>query len=352
MLPELVPGREYDVKEIRVAVGASAGGNALVVGRKEIVLFARIDPASRGPYFRERATLEWPGEVPKRAVETNAKVLVFVHIDDNAVRFIGEGRATRYSSGKALPRDVEFTIRPPLARSSWLELLAGRLPPEGPPPEAPLASLAADSTPNARWTALTAFLERWHGTSLAELPAIMETTIGPPLLRKMLGIQAVVPDVVRHNQLVQPEELRLEDGKIVFLVENQAVCLWATETDGEDPRVWYRNNEEGEPWLEEPERLSGFLVQAVLFEAILHARFGASATALPADMVEAILSRVAPLGSERWNWGGARFFGRDGALVMTMENDGAWDVWLAARTPLALSRFEDLVTETWDHVAF
>jgi hypothetical protein len=37
---------------------------------------------------------------------------------------------------------------------------------------------------------------------------------------------------------------------------------------------------------------------------------------------------------------------------MTMENHGACDVWLAARTPVALSRFEDLVTEDWDHVAF
>lgn len=174
----------------------------------------------------------------------------------------------------------------------------------------------------------------------------------PAPLRRMLSIQAVVPDVVRQNQLVRPEELRIDDGKIVFLVENQAVCLWATEPDGEDPRVWYRNNEEGEPWLEEPERLSGFLIRAVLFEAIMQARFGASVAALPADEVQPILSRVASLGGGRWNWGGARFFAREGALVMTMDNDGASDVWLAARSPLALSRFEDLVTEQWDRIAF
>lgn len=240
----------------------------------------------------------------------------------------------------------------PLERSAWLALLAGRLRPEGAPPEAALASLTPESSPSERWAALTTFLERWYGNPLSELPDVAQPAIGPAPLRRMLSIQAVVPDVVRQNQLVRPEELRIDDGKIVFLVENQAVCLWATEPDGEDPRVWYRNNEEGEPWLEEPERLSGFLIRAVLFEAIMQARFGASVAALPADEVQPILSRVASLGGGRWNWGGARFFAREGALVMTMDNDGASDVWLAARSPLALSRFEDLVTEQWDRIAF
>ncbi len=135
-------------------------------------------------------------------------------------------------------------------------------------------------------------------------------------------------------------------------IENQGVCLWATEPEGEDPRVWYRNNEQGEPWIEEPQRLAGFLIQAVIFEAILHAQFGANATELPAASVKDIVAQVEPLGGGHWNWAGARFFARDGALVMTMESDGACDAWLAARTPFALSRFEDLVTEDWDRVAF
>jgi hypothetical protein len=351
-VPKLVHGKEYDPHEIRRALGARAAKDAFAVGRDGVALFARIDAGSGSPYFSARSTLEWPGVAPRRAVEAETRVSVFVHLSDDAVRFIGDGRATGYSSGKDLPSDVQFTISPPLTRSAWLELLAGRLPPEGPPPEAPLADLPPGSRPDERWAALTGFLERWHGQSLAEPPAIPGTTTAPPLLRKMLGVQALVPDVVRHNQLVRPEELVLEDGKIVFLVENQGVCLWATEPDGDDPRVWYRENQDRAPWSEERERLSGFLIQAALFEAILHARFGASATALPDDEAEAILALVAPLGAGRWNWGGARFFGADGALVMTMENGEACDVWLAARTPLALSRFEGLVTDEWDRVAF
>ncbi len=62
--------------------------------------------------------------------------------------------------------------------------------------------------------------------------------------------------------------------------------------------------------------------------------------------------QVEPLGSGRWNWGGARFFAREGALVMTMGDDNASDVWLAARTPHALSRFDGLADDRWDYVAF
>jgi hypothetical protein len=109
---------------------------------------------------------------------------------------------------------------------------------------------------------------------------------------------------------------------------------------------------QGEEIYASPERLSGFLIQAILFETILHARFGACGTALPAETVRALLGGFEPLGSGRWNWGGARFVARDGALVMTMEDGGASDVWLAAPTPLALSRFEGLPDDCWDHVAF
>ena len=130
--------------------------------------------------------------------------------------------------------------------------------------------------------------------------------------------------------------------KMVFLWENQGVCLWATAPDGEDAAVWYRNNEEGEPWLEESAPLSLFLIQAVLFEAIMHSRFGAHTISLPSAQVQPLLARLDPLGSEIWKWGGARFYGRHGALMMTMEQEGAANVFLAARTPADLTPFEHL----------
>lgn len=352
MSRQFVPGEEYDFQVIHAAIDARGKKGPFLVGPRGLALRVPQEPVLGGPSFSERAALEWPGAVPERAVGNGARILVFVDVSEARARFIGEGRATRYSSGKGAPRDVRFTLTPTLSRTAWLELNSRNLPPLGPPPEEPLAGLNAESGPGERWAALSSFLERWYGKTLSKLPATSTKTKAPPLLQKMLAVHSLIPEIVEHNELVTADDLAEEDGKVVFLVENQAVCLWATEPEGADPRVWYRNNTEGEPWLEETERLSGFLIQTSLFEAILHARFGASATALPPDAVQPILERVTPLGRGRWNWGGARFFGGGGALVMTMENGDGTDVWLAAPTPLALTPFEALVTDTWDRIAF
>jgi len=194
-------------------------------------------------------------------------------------------------------------------------------------------------------------LARWLGTPIASTPR-WDGLHGLERVRETIRALSAIPDAFRHNDLVAPADLRVEDGRIAFLYENQAVCLWATEPEGDDPRVWYRTNANGEPWIEEPERLSGFLVQAVLFEAIMHAPFGANTPELDAQKAAAIVDRLRPLAGGRWNWFGARFYARDGALALTMENPPGVDVWLAAATPLALTPFDDLVTADWQHVAF
>ena len=217
-------------------------------------------------------------------------------------------------------------------------------------PDELLVDLGRATSPGERWKALTAFVERWYGVSVGDVPQIESARQAPPLLRKMLALNAALPHLMQQDHLVGPEVLSVEDGKVVFLYENQSVCFWATEPEGEDPRVWYRENDVRALWLEEPERLSSFLVQMVVEEAVLTAPCGAHQPALPAATVQPFLARVTPLWTTRWNWGGARFFAGQGALMMTMENQGDVDVFLAARTTEALARFDDLVTEDWVQV--
>jgi hypothetical protein len=344
-MTEFVAGRDYDARAVTRELGAKRAQEGLFVGAERILVI--VTPGVKGVEFPERAVLRWCGQVPKAVVEAKRRVLVFVGRDEERVQFVGEGRVTQSSSEAAL-RDVRFTFTPPLPRAAWLELMASQLPPSGPAPEAALAALSKDSSPEETWAALALFIERWHGKA----PARVADVVAPLPLCRLLAAQAAIPELFQHNHLVWPDELVVEDGRMVFMWENQSVCLWATEPGGEDALVWYRNNEEGEPWLQESAPLSVFLVQAVLFEAIMHGRFGAHATALPSDQLQPLLARLAPLGSGPWNWGGARFFGRDGALLMTMEEGGAADVFLAARTPVDLSPFEDLVSDHWDRVAF
>jgi hypothetical protein len=344
-MTELVAGRDYDARAVTRELGAKRVEEGLFVGAERILVIAA--PGAEGVDFPERAVLRWTGPMPKAVVESRRPALVFVGLEEERVRFVGEGRVTQYSSGTA-PRDVRFTFTPPLPRAAWLELMAGQLPPRGPAPEAALAALSKDSSPEERWAALAMFIERWHGKA----PARVAEVVAPLPLCRLLAAQAAIPELFQHNHLVQPDELVVEDSRMVFLWENQSVCLWATEPAGEDAAVWYRNNEEGAPWVEESAPLSVFVVQAVLFEAIMHSRFGAHTFAVPSEQLQPLLARLDPLGSGIWNWGGARFYGRDGALLMTMEQEGAADVFLAARTPLDLSPFQDLVSEDWERVAF
>jgi hypothetical protein len=85
-----------------------------------------------------------------------------------------------------------------------------------------------------------------------------------------------VPDAMSFNRFVPFEPREGDEGRVRFLYEDQGVHYWATEPEGDNPRVWYRENEDGGPWIEEPERLTGFLLQVVLFEARAFPRFGAN----------------------------------------------------------------------------
>lgn len=218
-MPKLVPGHAYDREEVLREVGVAAVKSAFAHGRDRLALFAKPGDTDDEPGFPERAVLHWPGQVPARAVERGIKVLVFVERGDGTVRFVGEAHAVSYSAGHGAPRDVRFAVRPPLSREAWLELIAGRIPPAGPAPEAPIAALTAASGPAERWTALLAFIERWYGKPIASRPH-PEGGPGHLLLRRMIGVAAAHPEVFRQNQRMRAEELALEDGRIVFLVEN------------------------------------------------------------------------------------------------------------------------------------
>ena len=64
-----------------------------------------------------------------------------------------------------------------------------------------------------------------------------------------------------------------DDGRLIFYIEEQAVYLWATTSEGEDPPVWVRENEDEAEWESETDSLSGFLIQAVLLDGIFNAPY-------------------------------------------------------------------------------
>ena len=154
-----------------------------------------------------------------------------------------------------------------------------------------------------------------------------------------------------------------DDGRMVFYIEEQAVYLWATTSEGDDPPVWIRENEDDTDWEPEAETLSGFLLQAFLLDGIFNAPYGASASWLDMATVERLTDALPPLPMGAWRWPEypARFYGREGAFMFVSPNgeedggDPAYSVWIGAKTQPPLLFLKTLLAETveaglWDYV--
>lgn len=146
-------------------------------------------------------------------------------------------------------------------------------------PTAMLQALRVDD----RAAALEAALDAYFGPAVRPKPKDL-----PPALAALFT--RFEPGLIRQNLLARLDHRR------VFYVENQHCNDWALAEDGADPRVLRDGS------VTEQERLSGFAIQIVLFEASM----GALPHTEGGYMDRATLARVCeefvevPLG--RWSW--------------------------------------------------
>ncbi len=118
----------------------------------------------------------------------------------------------------------------------------------------------------------------WHGIAADKLAA----TRLPAPLRWLYGFAGEWPSnnawesVFAYQDLLLPfETLFMDDGKLVFVSENQGVWLVGTLPDGDDPPVWVRENEPESPWYKLCDSLTEFLVTFCLHEIVFGARYRA-----------------------------------------------------------------------------
>jgi hypothetical protein len=127
-----------------------------------------------------------------------------------------------------------------------------------------------------------------------------------------------------QNQLLGPDRVRVQDGKLVFWVENQGVWLWACDRAGDDPAVFDRENQPGKQWQPTGAVLSTFLLHVAAFEAVMGARHFAAAAALTPDQLDAVLAPLRPLPMRAWRWPAAahRLHAGEGLLAFAGPNPG------------------------------
>jgi hypothetical protein len=199
------------------------------------------------------------------------------------------------------------------------------------------------------------FLRAWHGG--ASVPLALDVDVPdfvPASLREFYVAVRNWPDAIVQNRLIDPTELRLEDGQFLFYVENQAVYLWATEPAAADPPVWGRENVPHASWEKEGEPLSRFLVQLAAFEVVMGADAHASAAWLDPESLSHVTADLVELPFAPWRWPDypTRFFGRDDVLAVvtpnrTPESDHV-SINFGAKSPDALLFLEAHVNDAWE----
>jgi hypothetical protein len=314
-------------------------GEVFVVGRPSTFIAKRELVT-----FPDRSSCSWPDCDP-RLVEESGSFDLFVE-REGGYQYLGAVLLVVFGRDRLGSRpSARLHLLSPLSRERWLELQQP-LPAWQPPwPEEAIAALTAQSTSADRIAAVETFVERWFGP-------VRDGAVSPAMPAPLAALHRLArahPHMIAQNSLVAPE---LVDGRTAFYVENQGVCSWKHDATGDDPAVWFRMNEPGERWQREPELLSGFVVQLVLFEAIWTAAFGGSAAWLEIDEARRLRERFTPLPLGTWCWGPTSFHARDGALLVMTANDDAFSAFVAARHPAALDHIADLVDDAWEHVAF
>jgi hypothetical protein len=164
----------------------------------------------------------------------------------------------------------------------------------------------------------------------------------PAPLRLFYDVIQRWPDAIVSNVVLAPPELphlrkeawahtSIDDGRLTFYVENQGVCKWGTSPEEVDEaRVWIRGSTLGgeiDTWALEEPPLSAFLIQLVVFEAVVGATHGASVAWLDRSALARVVEPLhrLPFGAWRWPSYPTEFYAGD-------------RIWHSSDRPLVLTR--------------
>ena len=91
----------------------------------------------------------------------------------------------------------------------------------------------------------------------------------PSAVREFYSLAGAAGECREHNHLYWPEDLNLEEGRLVFMNENQGVVDWAVSVGSRqraDPEVWQRVSEDDAPWYSEEMTFSVFILKNLAWQ--------------------------------------------------------------------------------------
>ncbi len=140
-----------------------------------------------------------------------------------------------------------------------------------------------------------------------------------------------------YNHLYGLDELRVEDGKLIFMEENQDEVQWAVDAadTSDDPLVFQRVSGEGdELWYPEEEGCSAFLALMIYWQTV-NGGFDFFAMG---DAPESVVKKIAKKWERKAAGSGVACFARRGAVLCVVEGEADDNLILAALTEADLEK--------------
>ena len=197
------------------------------------------------------------------------------------------------------------------------------------------------------------FLNHWYGFTTEKNPKFQCTSPIPQALLTFYQNYAVKLDhIMRFNRILSCDELVYEDNRITFMVENQGVYIWQTNAKGENPEVYISENIKEKKWLQEEEKLCGFLYQMLLYEAMVGSKYCATASWISKDKVNSIVSKwkVAPFRPMQWPAYPAQLLYIDNAIALAYPNRDGFCFQCGSNDYNAINFMHEFTDDTWEAV--
>jgi hypothetical protein len=130
------------------------------------------------------------------------------------------------------------------------------------------------------------------------------------------------------DRFLPPDRWEVAAGKLVFLEENQAVVIYGTDLEGDDPPAYMAVNDEPVRWKKETPNCSTFLLVTLCWAAANGGGVAASGCSIVGRGFREVLD-------ETWAYVGTvnrmHAYRREGATACFLKWTDHWRVYVAAR---------------------
>jgi hypothetical protein len=198
---------------------------------------------------------------------------------------------------------------------------------------------------------ITQFIYDWYGIGKQMEPkSSFQIALPQPLQYIYRYYESVFQRLVTFNHFVKSCDLQNQNGAVTFYIESEGVYIWQIESMECNPEVYISENRKPRYWIQEEERLCGFLFQVLAYEAMMGAKYHCSSSWIDKNRLDEILSKWKPAPFSPWQWPEypSNFYINEKALAFVFPNREDFTFQCGSNDPLSLNFMKSFIDETWE----